>query len=118
MIKFVSDWWQVGCFLRVLRFPPPIKLTTNIAKILLKVTLSTLQPTYININKVCLPAATDSTDEPILAAFSTNTFFFRNGIKLNGRSIASDNTPVPIDTATSTLGRSRQESENERALSG
>ena len=30
VIKFVSDLRQVGCFLRVLRFPPPIKLTTKI----------------------------------------------------------------------------------------
>ena len=28
LIKFVGDLRQVGCFLRVLRFPPPIKLTT------------------------------------------------------------------------------------------
>jgi hypothetical protein len=30
MIKFVSDLPQVGGFLRVLRFPPPIKLTATI----------------------------------------------------------------------------------------
>ena len=30
MIKFVSDLRQVGGFLRVLLFPPPIKLTTMI----------------------------------------------------------------------------------------
>jgi hypothetical protein len=30
VIKFVSDLRQVGGFLRVLRFPPPIKLTTTI----------------------------------------------------------------------------------------
>ena len=30
VIKFVSDLWQVCGFLRVLRFPPPIKLTTAI----------------------------------------------------------------------------------------
>jgi hypothetical protein len=30
VIKFVSYWWQVGGFLRVLRFPPPIKLTATI----------------------------------------------------------------------------------------
>jgi hypothetical protein len=30
VIKFVSDLRQVCCFLRVLRFPPPIKLTTTI----------------------------------------------------------------------------------------
>jgi hypothetical protein len=30
VIKFVSDLWQVDGFLRVLRFPPPIKLTTMI----------------------------------------------------------------------------------------
>ena len=30
VIKFVSDLWQVGGFLRVLRFPPPIKLTAMI----------------------------------------------------------------------------------------
>jgi hypothetical protein len=29
-IKFVSDLPQVGGFLRVLRFPPPIKLTAMI----------------------------------------------------------------------------------------
>jgi len=30
VIKFVNDMWQVGGFLRVLRFPPPIKLTATI----------------------------------------------------------------------------------------
>jgi hypothetical protein len=30
VIKFVSDLRQVGGFLRILRFPPPIKLTTTI----------------------------------------------------------------------------------------
>ena len=30
MIKFACDLWQVGSFLRVLRFPPPLKLTTTI----------------------------------------------------------------------------------------
>jgi hypothetical protein len=30
VIKFVSDLWQVGGFLRVLWFPPPIKLTATI----------------------------------------------------------------------------------------
>jgi hypothetical protein len=30
MIKFVSDLQQVGGFLRVLQFPPPLKLTTMI----------------------------------------------------------------------------------------
>ena len=30
VIKFVSDFRQVGGFLRVLRFPLPIKLTTTI----------------------------------------------------------------------------------------
>jgi len=29
-IKFVSDLQQVGGFLRLLRFPPPIKLTATI----------------------------------------------------------------------------------------
>jgi hypothetical protein len=36
VIKFVSDLQQVGGFLRVLRFPPPIKLTATIAEICLK----------------------------------------------------------------------------------
>ena len=31
MIKFVSSWRQVCGFLRVPRFPPPIKLTTTIS---------------------------------------------------------------------------------------
>ena len=30
VIKFVSDLWQVGGLLRVIRFPPPIKLTAKI----------------------------------------------------------------------------------------
>jgi hypothetical protein len=30
VIKFVNDLQQVGGFLRVLRFPPPIKLTATI----------------------------------------------------------------------------------------
>ena len=30
VLKFVNDLRQVGCFLRALRFPPPIKLTTMI----------------------------------------------------------------------------------------
>jgi hypothetical protein len=30
VIKFVSDLWQVGGFLWVLQFPPPIKLTATI----------------------------------------------------------------------------------------
>jgi hypothetical protein len=30
VIKFVSDLRQVGGFLRILRFPPPIKLTAMI----------------------------------------------------------------------------------------
>jgi hypothetical protein len=30
VIKFVSDLRQVGGFLRLLRFPPPIKLTAMI----------------------------------------------------------------------------------------
>jgi hypothetical protein len=30
VIKFVSDLRQVGGFLRVLRFPPPMKLTATI----------------------------------------------------------------------------------------
>jgi hypothetical protein len=29
-LKFVSDLRQVGYFLRILRFPPPIKLTATI----------------------------------------------------------------------------------------
>ena len=30
VIKYVSDLWQIGGYLRVLRFPPPIKLTATI----------------------------------------------------------------------------------------
>ena len=39
VIQFFSDMRQVGGFLRVLRFPPPIKLT---ATILLKVALNSI----------------------------------------------------------------------------
>jgi hypothetical protein len=46
VIKFVSDLRQVDGFLRLLRFSPPIKLTHEIAEILLKVVLNTInQPT-------------------------------------------------------------------------
>jgi hypothetical protein len=45
VIKFVSDLRHVGGFLRVLRFPPPIKLT-DITEILLKVKLNTTKQTY------------------------------------------------------------------------
>ena len=43
VIKFVSDLRRVGGFLRVLWFPPPIKLATTIlTEILLKVALNTI----------------------------------------------------------------------------
>jgi hypothetical protein len=43
VIKFVSDLRQVDDFLRVLLFPPPIKLTRNhITEILLKMVLNTI----------------------------------------------------------------------------
>ena len=45
VIKFVSDLRQVGDFLRVLRFPPPMKHRHNIAEILLKVVLNTIKQT-------------------------------------------------------------------------
>jgi hypothetical protein len=43
VVNFVSDMRQVGVFLRILRFPPPIKIDChNIAEILLKVVLITI----------------------------------------------------------------------------
>jgi hypothetical protein len=47
MMKFVSDLWQVGGFLSVLRFPGAISSTNNtdlhdITEILLKVALNTI----------------------------------------------------------------------------
>ena len=43
VIKFVSDLWQIGGFLRALWLPQPIKLTTTIlTEILLKVVLNTI----------------------------------------------------------------------------
>ena len=48
VIKFVSDLRQLGVFLRVLRFPSPIKLTSTIYLIyLLKVALNTITLTPI-----------------------------------------------------------------------
>ena len=46
MIKFVSDLLQVCGFIRVLRFPPPIKKTGrhDITDILLKVALHIIYP--------------------------------------------------------------------------
>ena len=47
-IKFVSDLWQVGGFLRVLRFPLPNKTDHHdITEILLKVALNTIKQTNI-----------------------------------------------------------------------
>ena len=43
VLKFVCDLRQVGGFLRVLQFPPLIKLTTT--EILLKVVLYTINQT-------------------------------------------------------------------------
>ena len=45
VIKFLSDLQQVGGFFRVLRFPPPINLTTTIyiTETLLKVALNTIK---------------------------------------------------------------------------
>jgi hypothetical protein len=53
VIKFVSDFWQVGGFLR---FPPPIKELLNrhdITEVLLKVALNTiaitLSPNHVTV---------------------------------------------------------------------
>ena len=47
VIQFVSDLRQVGGFLLVFRFPPPIKLTCHdITEILLKVALNTITRYY------------------------------------------------------------------------
>jgi hypothetical protein len=46
VIKFVSELRQVGDFLRVLWFPPPMKTDRHdIAEILLKVRLNTIKQT-------------------------------------------------------------------------
>ena len=45
VIKFVSDL----DFVWVLRFPPPIKLTTDVTEIFLKVALSTINQSSLNI---------------------------------------------------------------------
>jgi hypothetical protein len=45
VIKFISDFLrQIGGFLRVLRFLPPIKLNATKTEILLKVSLNTTTP--------------------------------------------------------------------------
>jgi hypothetical protein len=51
VIKFVSGLWQVGGFLQVLRFHPPIKNDRhNITQILLKVALNTITLTLESAN--------------------------------------------------------------------
>jgi hypothetical protein len=48
MIKFVSDLQQVGGFLRILWFPPPIKTDCHdITETLLKVSLNTITLTQL-----------------------------------------------------------------------
>ena len=51
MIKFVSDLWQVGRFLRVLQYPPNKAERHDIAEILLKVALT---PKWNQTTNVCL----------------------------------------------------------------
>ena len=56
IIKFVSDLRQVGSFLRVPLFPPPIKTDRHdTTKILLKVALSTIKQTNNQRTNVNLP---------------------------------------------------------------
>jgi hypothetical protein len=52
-IKFVNDLRQVGGFIRVLLFPPPI-LTLTIIKILLKMVLNTisLNPVFDKVHMI------------------------------------------------------------------
>ena len=52
-IKFVNDLRQVGGFIRVLLFPPPI-LTATIIKILLKMVLNTisLNPVFDKVHMI------------------------------------------------------------------
>jgi hypothetical protein len=57
VIKIFSDLLQVGGFLRVLQFPPPIKLTAMIylvTEILLKVALNTIKQTNNVILLLCI----------------------------------------------------------------
>ena len=52
VIKFINGLRQVDGFLRVLRFPPPIKLITDdITKILLKVAWNTIKQTNKQTNR-------------------------------------------------------------------
>jgi hypothetical protein len=46
VIKFVSDLLQVGGFLRVLRFPPPIKLTAASDYLLIKLLAKKTKKTF------------------------------------------------------------------------
>ena len=55
MIKIVSDFWQVGGFLRVL----PIKLTAMITEILLKVALNTIKQSIYRLYEVGQKAEID-----------------------------------------------------------
>jgi hypothetical protein len=56
MIKFASDLRQVGGFLRVLRFPPPIKTDCHdITEMLLKVALNTTIITLTLLYQVLVP---------------------------------------------------------------
>ena len=53
VIKFVSDLWQVGGFLRVLQFSPPTKQIAtiyNVIEILLKMALNAIPPHHIYRN--------------------------------------------------------------------
>jgi hypothetical protein len=68
-LKFVGDLRQIGAFLRVHLFPPPIKLTTRyITEILLKVALNTINQNQ-RYHPILIMGCKDS-------GFHDETFFF------------------------------------------
>jgi hypothetical protein len=62
VMKFVSDLWQVSDFLRVIQFPPPIKLTVwnNVA---ITVSYHTTSLTVLNNHSELSHYVTDCTEQ-------------------------------------------------------
>ena len=87
VIKFVSNLPQVGGFLRVFRFQPPITDDHDIAEILLKVALNTINPN-INPSYVC-EEMSYKWNKWIL------DFFLERSIRVSSQIIMLNNAPFP-----------------------
>ena len=106
VIKFVSDLGQVGGFLLVLWFPPPIKIDChNITEILFKVALNTINHQTINQTTKYYPVYSRTQKTRIWTVliipvsslcFRYSYFGYGNFLKTNVRSTPNRHAPFDI----------------------